>query len=118
MRSTESRKDHLAQKAKNRYAISALKNVGESLLRAPRFGGQAPSPPFRYSETDLWNMLSLGSRQVVRHLPLEQAFGGSNPSSPAIDSAIPRSGIGGSNRLRDEKFTLSEPERSEGESKR
>ena len=26
---------------------------------------------------------SLGSSQVVRHLPLEQAFGGSSPSSPA-----------------------------------
>ena len=30
----------------------------------------------------------LGSRQVVRHLPLEQAFGGSNPSSPAMPSLL------------------------------
>ena|GEM_PF-6517664 len=28
--------------------------------------------------------ITLGSSQVVRHLPLEQAFGGSIPSSPAI----------------------------------
>ena len=27
----------------------------------------------------------MGNRQVVRHRPLEAAFGGSNPSSPASD---------------------------------
>jgi hypothetical protein len=43
-----------------------------------RWAGSSPhSRPFQTSDT-------LGSSQAVRHLPLEQACGGSNPSSPAI----------------------------------
>ncbi len=40
---------------------------------------------------DVWTIFtSMGSRQVVRHLPLEQAFGGSNPSSPATNQSAER----------------------------
>jgi hypothetical protein len=37
----------------------------------------------------------VGSRQVVRHVALDHAFGGSNPPSPATLAYTDRNGAGG-----------------------
>ena len=36
----------------------------------------------------------MGSRQVVRHVALDHAFGGSNPPSPAMSAYSGRDGAG------------------------